>query len=128
MTRRVEKSNHLSVVNEPIRADVLRDAACFAAGYVCISTIPLTDHAWNLYWICVHPREQGHGLGRVLIEAAEAHARAQGGHLLVLETSGRPAYDHTRRFYQACGWTEEARIRDFYRPGDDVVYYVRRLV
>ena len=97
-----------------------------AGGYVCIAPIPLTDHAWNLYWICVHPRLQGHGLGRALVAAAEAHAASRGGQLLVLETSGRDAYVHTRRFYEACGWKEEARLRDFYRPGDDVVYYVRR--
>ena len=101
--------------------------AARVAGYVCIAPIPLTDHAWNLYWICVHPRVQGHGVGRRLMASAEAHVRAARGALLVLETSGRDDYAATRGFYGACGWEAEARIRDFYRPGDDIVYYVRRL-
>ncbi|HEV8324723.1 MAG TPA: GNAT family N-acetyltransferase [Myxococcota bacterium] len=102
-------------------------AAPRVAGYVCVAPIPLTDHAWNLYWICVHPRLQGHGVGRCLMAAAEAHVRGAGGALLVLETSGRADYAATRAFYAACGWEAEARIRDFYRSGDDIVYYVRRL-
>ena len=44
-----------------------------------------------------------------------------------LETSGRPDYEATRRFYRAAGFTEAGRVPDFYKPGDDCVVYYKAL-
>lgn len=97
-------------------------------GYVCVGRTPMTQSTWHLYWICVHPRAQGTGAGRALQAAAEAWVRAHGGERLALETSGRPDYARTRQFYAAAGYAEVGRIIDFYRPGDDCVYFCKRLV
>jgi RimJ/RimL family protein N-acetyltransferase len=34
-------------------------------------------------------------------------------------------YNRTRRFYERCGYREEATLREFYSPGDDKVIYVK---
>jgi ribosomal protein S18 acetylase RimI-like enzyme len=96
-------------------------------GYVCVGPVTLTQSSWYLYWICVHPRAQGRGCGRRLQQHAEDFVRSQGGQRLVLETSGRPDYDRARRFYQQSGYERAGFIRDFYRPGDDCIVYVKRL-
>jgi len=57
----------------------------------------------------------------------EAEAQAQGGRLLLIETSSTPAYAPTRRFYAACGYPCEATIQDFYAPGDDLMIFAKRL-
>jgi len=44
-----------------------------------------------------------------------------------VETSQKDAYDPARRFYERCGYPEHARFADFYRPGDDLVVYYKRL-
>jgi ribosomal protein S18 acetylase RimI-like enzyme len=96
-------------------------------GYVCVGQTPLTRGTWHEYWICVHPAAQREGIGQALQAHAEAFVRSRGGERLVLETSGRPAYARTRRFYRRAGYRRVGRIRDFYRPGDDCVVFCKEL-
>ncbi|MFN7147332.1 MAG: GNAT family N-acetyltransferase [Myxococcota bacterium] len=98
-----------------------------AEGYVCVGKTPMTRGTWHLYWICVHPRAQKLGVGRALQAAAEDFVRARGGERVVLETSGRPDYARTRRFYADAGYAEVGRIVDYYKPGDDCVYFCKAL-
>lgn len=98
-----------------------------ARGYVCVGRTPMTRSTWHLYWICVHPEAQGTGAGRALQAAAEGFVAGRGGERLVLETSGRPDYSRTRRFYRDAGYDEVGRIADFYKPGDDCVIFCKAL-
>ncbi len=97
-----------------------------AVGYACHGLRPLTEGTWDLYWIVVDPRIQRAGAGKALLEWSENDVRARGARMLVCETSGKPLYDPTRKFYLGRGYTEDARIRDFYKPGDDLVMYIKR--
>lgn len=51
----------------------------------------------------------------------------EGARVLVAETSGLKTYEAARGFYLRNGFIEEARIREFYKPGDDLVVYVKRI-
>lgn len=97
------------------------------AGYVLFGPVPLTQGTFDLYWIAVDPAAQGHGVGRKLMSHVEQKARARGGRLVCLETSSQGSYERTRRFYEQAGYAQESCIRDFYRPGDDRLTYVKRL-
>jgi hypothetical protein len=66
-------------------------------------------------------------VGRGLLAASEEAIRKLGGRLLVLETSGRPAYEPTRNFYISSGYTLEATLKDFYSEGDDLVIFTKHL-
>jgi len=92
-------------------------------GYVCLGKASLTAASWYLYWMCVHPAAQRLGVGQALQHRAEAYVRSRGGERIVLETSGRPDYGRTRRFYEKAGYLPVGRIPDFYRPGDDCLIY-----
>lgn len=96
-------------------------------GYSCFGPIPLTRGSWDLYWIAVDPSRQGSGLGRLLLAASEARARALGAQRFFVDTSGRPQYAPTRAFYERCGYVVGARLEDFYAPGDPKVVYRREL-
>jgi len=43
--------------------------------------------------------------------------------MVLVETSGTPAYTPARRFYESCGYRYEAVIHDFYAPGDDLIIF-----
>ena len=96
-------------------------------GYACFGQAGLTERSWYLYWMCVDPRIQGTGLGRTLERHVADVVRRLGGERLVLETSGRPDYERSRRFYERAGFTVHGRIPDFYKPGDDCLIYCKNL-
>jgi len=96
-------------------------------GYAYIGATPLTLSTWHVYWICVHPDVQGRGVGRALQAHVEAYVRSHGGERLVVETSGRPDYARSRQYYEAAGFQMSGRIPDYYKPGDDCVWYCKVL-
>ena len=97
------------------------------AGYVLFGPVPLTVGNVDLYWIAVDPACQGKGVGQALMRHVEDQTRARDGRMVCLETSSQGNYQRTRRFYEEAGYVEESRIRDFYKPGDDRLTYVKRL-
>ncbi len=95
-------------------------------GYACFGKRPLADGVYDLYWIVVDPDERRRGVGKRLIEAVDAAVKARNARMLIAETSGQGANMTVRDFYIRGGFKEEARIKDFYRTGDDIVIYARR--
>lgn len=97
------------------------------SGYACYGETPLTRGTWDVYWIAVHRGKQGGGIGKALMTATERDIKTTGGRLVVIETSGKPEYNRTRRFYVMLGYAEVAQIPDYYDVGDDLVVLVKRL-
>jgi GNAT superfamily N-acetyltransferase len=96
-------------------------------GYYCVGPTPATASTYDLYWIAVNPGLHGRGVGTRLQEHAEELIRSRGGKLIIAETSSLPRYGNTRMFYVKRGYAELARIRDYYRAGDDLVVYGKYL-
>lgn len=88
---------------------------------------PMTDGTWNLYMLAVRPDRQRQGRGAALIRHVEQALTARGARLLLVETSGLAGFERTRAFYRTCGYEEEARIREFYKAGDDKVVFRKPL-
>lgn len=96
-------------------------------GYACYGPIPCTVSSYDLYWIAVDPQRQRHGIGKQLMDDVEARIARQGGTRVYIDTSGRSAYDKTRRFYERVGYAVAANLPDFYAPGDAKVVYQKTL-
>ena len=117
------------VIKEPEQRDyevAVAELQGKVAGYVLFGPVPATEGNFDLYWIAVDPAAQGSGVGQRLLEHVEAEVRGRGGRMVCLETSSQGGYDRTRSFYEKSGYLLESRIRDFYRPGDDRLTYVKR--
>ncbi len=87
----------------------------------------MTDGTWHLWWIAVRRDLQTLGSGASLLHACENDIRAAGGRLLLIETSGLPSYEATRRFYAKHGYEPPCVIPDFYADGDDLLVFRKRL-
>jgi ribosomal protein S18 acetylase RimI-like enzyme len=117
------------VINEPQQQDyrvAVSEGAGEVLGYILYGPVPLTEGTYDIYWIAVDPNCQGQGIGQQLMIHAERQAKAARGRMICLETSSQGHYERTREFYRQAGYLEESRIRDFYRPGDDRLTYVKR--
>jgi len=118
-----------TVINNPRQQDyevAVADVGGRVAGYVLFGPVPLTEGNYDLYWIAVDPNSQGGGVGRRLMKHVEEQVSQRGGRMLCLETSSQGGYLRTRSFYEQAGYVEESCIRDFYKPGDDRLTYVKR--
>jgi len=106
---------------------LVAEAGGQVAGYACWGPILGTQASADLYWIVVHPRDQGKGVGAALLAAAETGMAAAGRTRVYVETSTRAQYDPTRRFYLACGYEVTAELADFYAPGDGKAVFLKVL-
>ena len=92
-------------------------------GVAMVEAEGFADHVWNLRFIAVLPAVRGQGGGRLLLRAAEVAVLEQGARMLLVETDGSAAFTRVRGFYRAAGYDEEARIRDYFGPGQDKVVF-----
>jgi len=75
-----------------------------------VATRPMgDDRAWEICRLYVDRAARGTGLAHRLLDAAEAHARAQGGERLVLWTDTR--FEAAHAFYEKRGYVRQGAIR-----------------
>lgn len=96
-------------------------------GYSCVGPTPMTAGTFDLYWIVTKPTIQQRGVGKQLLAHTEEWVRSQKGRLIVAETSSTEKYDKARKFYLAERFQEAARIKDYYKIGDDLVIFTKYL-
>ena len=106
---------------------VVRELDGRPAGFAHWAPTPMTEGTWHLYWIFVDKAIQAKGMGTELLRHVESEVAGSGGRLLLIETSGLPSYELTRRFYLKHGYEQAAVLRDFYSDGDDQVVFRKRL-
>lgn len=96
-------------------------------GYICYGPTPMTASTYDLYWIVTHPQARGLGVASALIRAMEADLSARGASGVRVETSETEGYGAARKLYQRHEYPQVAHLADFYRPGDGLIIYYKRL-
>jgi ribosomal protein S18 acetylase RimI-like enzyme len=96
-------------------------------GYSCYGHIAVTESSYDLYWIVVSPAAQGKSVGKKLMAETQQRIKAEGGARAYAETSSQEKYLSTQRFYEKCGFTKEAELKDFYRIGDSRLTFTKIL-
>lgn len=85
------------------------------------------DRVWDLTMLAVLPGDRLRGRGAALLAQVEHDLSVQGQRLLLIETSASAHFDAARKFYARNGYDEEARIRDYWEDGDDLVLFRKAL-
>ena len=96
-------------------------------GVAYVAPERMTEGTWNLYLIAIHPDYQRQGRGAALLSHVEQMLDKRGERVLLVETSGLEDFEYVRTFYRKSGYDEEARIREFYRAGDDKIIFRKAL-
>jgi len=96
-------------------------------GIAYVAPERMTTGTYNLYLIAIHKDYQGKGLGREIINFVENLVKEKDGRILIIETSGLPEFEDTRRFYIKLNYNQEAVIKDFYDEGEDKIVFLKKL-
>jgi ribosomal protein S18 acetylase RimI-like enzyme len=95
-------------------------------GYLSLrhpTPLPENAHVFSVEGFTVEPAHRGRGIGRALLDAAAAHARARGGTKLSLRVLG--SNPRARRVYEAAGFAVEGVLAGEFvidgSPTDDVI-------
>ncbi|WP_141590277.1 GNAT family N-acetyltransferase [Myxococcus sp. AB056] len=123
----IELANTTLTPDNTDYAIIVADRDGELVGYICYGPTPMTEDTYDLYWIASAPEVRGQGVGAALVSAMEGDLRRRNGRLIRVETSATEAYGPTRGFYASMKYGEEARIRDFYKVGDDLIILTKRL-
>lgn len=87
----------------------------------------MTEGTYNLYLIAIHKDFQGKGMGAEIMNHVEDLLRKENQRILIVETSGLPEFELTRKFYDNLGYHREAVIREFYQAGEDKIVFWKKL-
>lgn len=97
-------------------------------GYICYGRTPMTDFSWDLYWLLTHPKFRRQKIGTLLVEAMEEQIILQHPTAIVrVETSSQEAYGAAAQFYERQRYFLSCQVPDFYRLGDDLLLFFKRL-
>jgi len=95
--------------------------------YACYGPVSMSETSFDLYWIVTHNEFRGKGIGRKLLEETCSRSKMLGCSILIAETSGLEHYTPTRSFYESNKFILEATLKDFYKLGDDKLFYTKRI-
>ncbi len=96
-------------------------------GYINFGPTPCTRASWDIYWIAVSKELQNQGLGSILLKMAENKIAEMGGENIWVETSSRPDYKPTRKFYIKMEYERISELPNFYAKGDNKVIFVKHI-
>jgi D-alanine-D-alanine ligase len=96
-------------------------------GYACVARSRRDRDVFLLYDFAVSGAVQGQHIGRDLFGAGEAKVLADGGRLLVVETSSNPRLTRARQFFQHQAMRLVGDIPDYHREGESRLTYVKYL-
>lgn len=86
-----------------------------------------TERVWELLMIAVDTARHRHGIGSRMLLAVENAVRIANGRLLLIETSDKSSFEQARQFYRKHGYSEVARIPDYFADGDGKASFIKRM-
>lgn len=88
---------------------------------------PVASGTWNLLMLWTRSDRHGKGHGASLVQQVEQALQGRKARLLIVETSGLPAFAPARAFYAKCGFVHEATIKSFFAAADDKLVFTKSL-
>ena len=88
---------------------------------------PVASETWNLLMLFIRGDRRNRGVGKQLVAHLESVLQTRAARLLIVETSGLPAFAAARSFYSSAGFNYEATIKSFYAAGDDKLVFTKPL-
>jgi len=95
--------------------------------FACYGPVAGTEGTWRLYWLVVTPTQQHQGVGTQMLAWLEEQMRQVGARLVIVEITSEEKYIAFTRFFTERGYKQAGRIRNYFRAGEDMLFYVKSL-
>ncbi|CAM2064430.1 GNAT family N-acetyltransferase [Sulfidibacter corallicola] len=102
-------------------------------GTTGFNEVEASDRTYWLSWTYLDEDYRSRGWGRKMLDCLFERLQQRGARKIFLTTSDYrdpedgDVYADARRFYESLGFEPELTHRDFYRPGEAMLYYARAL-
>lgn len=98
-------------------------------GYGYLRLLPGSLPSADLQWLVVDKDHHNGGIGRQLVEHAQALARGWGAKSLSVATlhSSDPVSKNALNFYKRLGFSQSRIVPNYWGPGEDKIYFVKSL-
>jgi len=98
------------------------------AGVVIFGHTAGADGAGRLQLVVTHPGSRRAGIASALVEASVEVLRRNGARFAAVEMPDDPELAQVMALLARCGFSVDARVRDFYRDGVDLALFRRSLI
>jgi ribosomal protein S18 acetylase RimI-like enzyme len=95
--------------------------------FACYGPAAGTEGTCRLYWLVVTPALQHQGIGKEILAWIEQQMREEGARLVVIEITSEDKYAAFVRFFTDQQYKQAGRIKNYFRTGEDMLFYVKYL-
>lgn len=96
-----------------------------AVVFACYGPVAGTEGTWRLHFLVVTPAHQHHGTGTEMLTWLEARMRGEGARLVIIEITSEAKYAAFTRFFTERAYKQAGRIRNYFRSGEDMLFYIK---
>ena len=96
--------------------------------FACYGPVAGTAGTFRLHWLVVTPACQHHGIGAKLLDWVERKMQTDGARLIVIEITSDENYATFINFFIKHHYKQAGRIKNYYRAGEDMLFYIKYLV
>jgi len=112
---------------EEYRVVVGEDAQGEVVVFACYGPAAGTEGTCRIYWLVVTPALQHQGIGREMLAWIEERMREAGMRLVVIEVTSEEKHAAFVRFFIEQNYRQVGRIRNYFRAGEDMLFYIKYL-
>ncbi len=98
-----------------------------AVVFSCYGPVAGTEGTWRLHFLVVTPAHQHHGIGTEMLAWLELRMQQAGARLVVIEITSEASHAAFTRFFAEQGYKQAGRIRNYFRSGEDMLFYIKHL-
>jgi len=96
-------------------------------GAIGIAENERENGGYYLHYFAVDIDYRNKGIGSKLLQLAEDFVKDKKGRFVLIDTGSIEIFQAARNFYQKHGYKKVGRIPDYYDPGDDCIYYYKKV-
>lgn len=124
----LEERALMAELNEPISVEynfLTAEIDNVISGFICYGEAAFAENCTELHFVAVDSKCRKKGVGKALFNGV-CDKIGSNFRMIVGESSTEQASPIVRAYFRSCNMSEESSIKDFYKKGDDKIFFIKR--